>query len=172
MGQNFTWTFIQCRHPFLGQIFWHISTCQWIQNMEILSHTETNIRITGIRLQYRSTGISTITYHSTEFLEIFNKYKYIMKHFKNTDNIKNETKHQIKTTGQSVFSHPWWLNPHKILQEGIIHPSENPYASLLHFVPKLFNKEFQPSVDFCKLIPIYMTLHSGYTDHVYFQRLI
>lgn len=42
-----------------------------------LLDTETNIRITGIRTQYNSIGISVTTYHSTEFLDALDKFKEI-----------------------------------------------------------------------------------------------
>lgn len=95
-----------CKHPFLGADF--LAHFNFMVNMKhrLLWDTETNISITGIHTRCISTGISTTNCHSTEFLDILTKYKYIMIPFKNTDNIKHDTKHQIKTTGHPVFSCP------------------------------------------------------------------
>ncbi|CAE1266510.1 unnamed protein product [Acanthosepion pharaonis] len=69
-------------------------------------------------------------------------YQDLLRPAGSIDSTKHQTQHFIKTTGQPVFARPRRLAPNKLkfakkafddmLREGVIRPSDSPYASPLH----------------------------------------
>ena len=91
-------------------------------------------------------------------VDILNQFVDITQSFKATDSGDHQTQHHIRTSGPPAHSQPRRLVPHKLtyakeqfeqmLNDGIIWPSDSPYASLLHLVPKPGIKEFRICVNY------------------------
>ncbi|CAE1257231.1 Retrovirus-related Pol polyprotein from transposon opus [Acanthosepion pharaonis] len=122
MRRDFTWTFTvaNVKVPILGADFLAHYALAVHMNPRTLSDTTTNLRVLG----------------------------------------DHQTQHHIRTRGPPTHSHPRRLAPHKLayakeqfdkmLSDGIIRPSDSPYASPLP-VPKPGGEEFRICVDYRKL---------------------
>ena len=130
-------------------------------NFRTLSDNTTNIKTTGTRTHHNTTAISVATYHSREYLDILNQYSDLLQPMKYTGSNTHQTKHYIRTSGQPAYFCPRRLPPHKLqfakkefdqmLHDGIIQPSDSPYASPLHLVPKPGSTDFRICVDYRRL---------------------
>lgn len=130
-------------------------------NTRTLSDNTTNIAVKGTLSRHNTTGISVTTCHGREYIEILNRYPDLIQPLAGTGPAKHQTQHHIKTSGQPTFSHPRRLPPHKLeyaqkefnnmLKDGFIRPSDSPYASPLHLVPKPGSTDFRVCVDYRRL---------------------
>ncbi|CAE1268456.1 unnamed protein product [Acanthosepion pharaonis] len=148
MRRDFTWTFTQAdvKTPILGADFLAHYDLAVHMNTTTLSDNTTNIAVKGTLSRHNTTGISLTTCHGREYIEILNRYPDLIQPLAGTGPAKHQTQHHIKTSGQPTFSHPRRLPPHKLeytqkefknmLKDGFIRPSDSPYASPLHLVPK------------------------------------
>ena len=78
--------------------------------------------------------------------EILSKFPNLLKNYETIPDISHDFVHHIPTKGSPPYFRPRKLNPtmskvakegiEKMLSEGIIRPSQSPYASPLHIVPK------------------------------------
>lgn len=163
MRRDFTWTFTQAdvKTPILGADFLAHYDLAVHMNTRTLSDNTTNISVKGTLSRHNTTGISVTTCHGREYVEILNRYPDIIQPLAGTGPAKHQTQHHIKTSGQPTFSHPRRLPPHKLeyarkefnnmLEGGFIRPSDSPYASPLHLVPKPGSTDFRICVDYRRL---------------------
>lgn len=99
--------------------------------------------------------------HGRGYLYLLNHFVDIMQPFKAADSGDHQTQHHIRTSGQPAQSHPRQLAQHtfayakghcdKILNNGIIRPSDSSSALPLYLVPKPGVKEYRICVDYGKL---------------------
>ena len=163
LHRPFQWTFIQARvkTPILGADFlanFNLSVCMKDRSM---TDNNSNITVIGKGTDINSIGICVTKQTKTVYTDILEQYPDITKPFSHTDEIKHQTVHHIRTNGAPVYSSPRRLHPQKykwakeefkkMLDEGIIRPSDSPYASPLHLVPKPDTNSFRPTVDFRRL---------------------
>lgn len=163
MRRDFTWTFTQAdvKTAILGADFLAHYNLAVHMNTRTLVDNTTNILVKGILSRHNTIGISVITSHEQEYIDILNKYPDVIQHFTNTDPAKHQTQHHLKTSGQPTFSNSWRLSPlkleyakkefDKMLKDGIIRPSNSPYALPLHLVPKPGSTDFRLCVDYRRL---------------------
>lgn len=84
-----------------------------------------------------------------------------MQSFKAADLGGHQTQHHIRTSRPPAYSHSWQHTPHKLayakvqfdkmLNNGVIHPSNSPYTSPLPLLPKPGGKEYRICINFRKL---------------------
>ncbi|CAE1275399.1 unnamed protein product [Acanthosepion pharaonis] len=163
MRRDFTWTFTvaNVKVPILGADFLAHYALAVHMNPRTLSDTTTNLRVLGTPLRQGSTGISVATCHGREYLDLLTQFTDITLPLQVTASGDHQTQHYIRTRGPPAHSHPRRLAPHKLaytkeqfdkmLSDGIIRPSDSPYASPLHLVPKPGGEEFRICVDYRKL---------------------
>ncbi|CAE1297154.1 unnamed protein product [Acanthosepion pharaonis] len=173
MRRDFTWTFTQAdvKTPILGADFLAHYDLAVHMNTRTLSDNTTNIAVKGTLSRHNTTGISVTTCHGREYIEILNRYPDLIQPLAGTGPAKHQTQHQIKTSGQPTFSHPRRLPPHKLeyaqkefnnmLKDGFIRPSDSPYASPLHLVPKPGSTDFRVCVDYSYPVPHIHDFASG-----------
>ncbi|CAE1261848.1 unnamed protein product [Acanthosepion pharaonis] len=163
MRRDFTWTFTvaNVKVPILGADFLAHYALAVHMNPRTLSDTTTNLRVLGTPTRQGSTGISVATCHGREYLDLLTQFTDITLPLQVTASGDHQTQHHIRTRGPPAHSHPRRLAPHKLayakeqfdkmLSDGIIRPSDSPYASPLHLVPKPGGEEFRICVDYRKL---------------------
>ena len=163
MRRDYTWTFTlaNVKIPILGADFLAHYELSVHMNPRTLSDTLTNLHVIGTPARHSTTGIGIAACHGQDYVDILNQFVDITQPFKSTDSGVHQTQHHIKTSGPPAHSQPRRLAPHKLayakeqfeqmLNDGIIRPSDSPYASPLHLVPKPGNKEFRICVDYRKL---------------------
>ena len=163
MRRDYTWTFTlaNVKIPILGADFLAHYELSVHMNPRTLSDTLTNLHVIGTPARHCTTGIGIAACHGQDYVDILNQFVDITQPFKSTDSGVHQTQHHIKTSGPPAHSQPRRLAPHKLayakeqfeqmLNDGIIQPSDSPYASPLHLVPKPGNKEFRICVDYRKL---------------------
>ena len=163
MRRDYTWTFTLANvdTPILGADFLAHFQLAVNMNPRTLSDTMTNIHIVGTPSQQQSTGIDVVTQHGQEYMELLEQYADITQPNTRTDCGEHHVQHHIRTTGPPAFSRPRRLPPHKfeyakeqfekMISDGIIRPSDSPYASPLHLVPKPGGSDFRICVDYRKL---------------------
>ena len=193
MRRDYTWTFTlaKVKIPILGEDFLAHYKLSVNMNPRALSDTRTNLHGIGTPARYITMGIRIAACHGLDYVDIMNQFVDITQLFKATDSGDHQIQHHIKTSGPLTHSQPKRLAPHKLtyakeqfemLNDGIIRPSDSPYASPLHLVPKLNSKEFRICVDYRKLdastipdrypVPHIYDFASGCRILVSFQRLI
>ena len=163
MRRDYTWSFIiaKVQMSILGADFLVHYDLAVHMNSRTLSDNATNIKTTGTQTHHNTTGISEATYHSREYLDILNPYSDLLRPMKYTGSNTRQTKHYIRTSGQPAYFRPRRLPPHKLqfakkefdqmLRDGIIRPSDSPYASSLHLVSKPGSTDFRICVDYGRL---------------------
>ncbi|CAE1178149.1 unnamed protein product [Acanthosepion pharaonis] len=159
MRRDFTWTFTvaNVKLPILGADFLAHYALAVHMNPRTLSDTTTNLRVLGApytsrlhRNQRRNMPWSRVL-RSPDAVHGYNAATQV------TASGDHQTQHHIRTRGPPAHSHPRRLAPHKLayakeqfdkmLSDGIIRPSDSPYASPLHLVPKPGGEEFRICVD-------------------------
>ena len=163
MRRDYTWSFIiaKVQMPILGADFLAHYDLAVHMNSRTLSDNTTKIKTTGTRTHHNTTAISVATYHCREYLDILNQYSDLLRPMKYTGSNTHQTKHYLRTSGQPAYFRPRRLPPHKLefakwefdqmLRDGMIRPSDCPYASPLHLVPKLGSTDFRIYVDYRRL---------------------
>lgn len=108
MRWNFLWIFNQANTttPILGADF--LAKFNLLVNMttHFLVDNLTEHSVRKICSRYQSTGISSALLQASGVKELIQKYVEITQPFKNTNKIKHNAKHYIKTTGQLIHSTP------------------------------------------------------------------
>ncbi|CAE1316723.1 unnamed protein product [Acanthosepion pharaonis] len=156
---NFTVADVQM--PILGADFLAHYDLAVRMNDHSLTDNLTRLCVLGTYSKLTTTGITVATCHSKEYLDLLNQYQDLLRPTGSIDSTKHQTQHFIKTTGQPVFSRPRRLAPNKLkfakkafddmLREGVIRPSDSPYASPLHLVPKPGKEDYRICVDYRRL---------------------
>ena len=154
MWCDYTWTFslAKVKIPILGADFLMPYELSVHMNPRTLSNIMTNLHIIGTPEWHSTTGIKIAVCHGQDYVDILNQFVDIAQPFKATDS-GDHTQHHIRMNGPPAHFQPRWLAPYKlayakeefekILNDGIIWPSDSPYTSLLHLVPKPDSKEFR-----------------------------
>ncbi|CAE1295811.1 unnamed protein product [Acanthosepion pharaonis] len=144
MRRDFTWTFTvaNVKVPILGADFLAHYALAVHMNPRTLSDTTTNLRVLGTPTRQGSKGISVATFHGREYLDLLTQFTDITLPLQVTASGDHQTQHHIRTRGPPAHSHPRRLAPQKLayakeqfdkmLSDGIIRPSDSPYASPLH----------------------------------------
>ena len=163
MRRDYLWSFTiaDVDVPILGADFLAHFKLGVHMHTRTLVDTLTSISTVGSPSNRQSTKIRVITSHDQEYLELLQKYIRITEPTTSTDCGTHFVQHYIRTKGPPAFARPRRLAPHKLeyakaqfdkmLAEGIIRPSDSPYASPLHLVPKPGSKEFRICVDYRQL---------------------
>ncbi|CAE1274303.1 unnamed protein product [Acanthosepion pharaonis] len=163
MRRDFTWNFTvaDVQMPILGADFLAHYDLAVRMNNHSLTDNLTRLCVLGTYSKLTTTGITVATCHNKEYLDLLNQYQDLMRPAGSIDSTKHQTQHFIKTTGQPVFSRPRRLAPNKLkfakkafddmLREGVIRPSDSPYASPLHLVPKPGKEDYRICVDYRRL---------------------
>ena len=163
MRRDYTWAFTlaDVDIPILGADFLAHFQLAVYMNPRSLLDTTTSISVVGTPSRRQSTRITVITQHGQEYLELLEQYMEIIQPNTQTHNVSGEhhVQHHIRTKGPPAFSRPRRLPPHKLdyakeqfdkmIADGVIRPSDSPYASPLHMVPKPGG--FRICVDYRKL---------------------
>lgn len=163
MRQDFTWNFTvaDVQMPILSADFLAHYDLAIRMNNHSLTDNLTRLCVLGTYSKLTTTGITVATCHNKEYLDLLNQYQDLLRPAGSIDSTKHKTQHFIKTTGQPVFSRPRRLAPNKLkfakkafddmLREGVIRPSDSPYASPLHLVPKPGKEDYRICVDYRRL---------------------
>ena len=163
MRRDYDWSFTlaDVKIPILGADFLAHYQLAVNMNPRSLSDTLTNICVIGTPANENTTGINIVTRHSREYINILNQYAEITQPGVNTSAGEHQVQHHIRTNGPPAFSRPRRLPQHKLeyareqfgkmIADNIVRPSDSPYASPLHLVPKLDSREFRICVDYRKL---------------------
>ena len=124
-------------------------------NPRTLSDTMTNLHILGTPARHSTTGIAAC--HGQDYVYILSQFADITEPFKATDSDDHQSQHHSPPAYYQLRR----LAPHKLtyakeqfekmLNDGIIRPSDSPNASPLNLVPKPGGKEFRICVDYRKL---------------------
>ncbi|CAE1326028.1 unnamed protein product [Acanthosepion pharaonis] len=166
MRRDFTWNFTvaDVQMPILGADFLAHYDLAVRMNNHSLTDNLTRLCVLGTYSKLTTTGITVATCHNKEYLDLLNQYQDLLRPAGSIDSTKHQTQHFIKTTGQPVFSRSRRLAPNKLkfakkafddmLREGVIRPSDSPYASPLHLVPKPGKEDYRICVDYRRLISI------------------
>ena len=163
MRCDYIWTFIltKVKIPILSADFLAHYQLSVHMNPRTLSDTLTNLHVIGTPAGHSTMGIGIAACHGQDYVDILNQFVDITQPLKATDSSDHQTHHHIRTMRPPAHSKPRRLASHKLtytkeqfekmLNDGIIRPSDSPYASLLHLVSKPGGKEFRICVDYRKL---------------------
>lgn len=153
LRRSFKWTFIvaDVRQPILGADFIkHFKLLVDLDKRRLIDNT-TQLKTRGLVVKHiYDHSIKTIDEHHP-FYDVIQKYPDITRPVSFKDTPKHSVVHHIETSGPPVHSRPRPLPPDRyakvkeefrIMQEmGICRPSNSPWSSPLHVVPK---KDGQP----------------------------
>src|SRR5215470_8795448 len=166
LRRSFTWIFViaDVTQPILGIDFLSHFDLTIDTKQGTLRDNLSSISTLGLSTTTQVHGIS----HMPKSDSVHPTFKWIQKDFPDLlkpvstlSPVKHNVQHHIITKGPPVFAKPRRLPPEKLkvakaqfqqmLDLGLIRPSDSPYASPLHLVPKKTHGDFRPTGDYRRL---------------------
>ena len=148
LRQQFSWQYIvaNVRHPIIGiEFLTHFGLIVNLPNRQ-LSDSQTTLCVPGKPTSINSFGLKPFMPAQSAYLKLINSFPSLIHPSKILPEPIHTVVHHLLTKGPPVFSRPRRLPPDKLkaakaefthmLQLGIIRPSNSPWASPLHLVPK------------------------------------
>ncbi|CAH8536673.1 unnamed protein product [Schistosoma guineensis] len=158
---NFSWSFI------IADVLVPIIGIDFLQSHKILVDVrnrklvlaEQSKEIRGIISNETSIHLLVKPHHENDkYVNLLNQFPDLLRPSFKHDKPTHTVVHHIKTEGPPVFARPRRLDPsrlaiaknefNKMIELGIIRPSDSPWASPLHMVPKKNSSEVRPCGDY------------------------
>nr|VZI39486.1 unnamed protein product [Spirometra erinaceieuropaei] len=161
LRRSFSWIFViaDVPHAILGSDFLAEFDLLVDCRRSCLLDRTTGLSVRGLTPFNDSCNLSVLdTGIACPYRDLLLQHPNIIKPQFRSGEIQHDVVHHIRTSGPPVFARPRRLAPSRlqaakaefehILQLGIIRPSESPWASLLHMVPKATSDDWRPCGDY------------------------
>ncbi|BHF81061.1 hypothetical protein SprV_0702419000 [Sparganum proliferum] len=161
LRRSFSWIFViaDVPHAILGSDFLAEFDLLVDYRRSCLLDRTTGLSVRGLTPFNDSCNLSVLdTGIACPYRDLLLQHPNIIKPQFRSGEIQHDVVHHIRTSGPPVFARPRRLAPSRLqaakaefehmLQLGIIRPSESPWASPLHMVPKATSDDWRPCGDY------------------------
>nr|VZI35993.1 unnamed protein product [Spirometra erinaceieuropaei] len=161
LRRSFSWIFViaDVPHAILGSDFLTEFDLLVDCRRSCLLDRTTGLSVRGLTPFNDSCNLSVLdTGIACPYRDLLLQHPNIIKPQFRSSEIQHDVVHHIRTSGPLVFARPRRLAPSRLqaakaefehmLQLGIIRPSESPWASPLHMVPKATSDDWRPCSDY------------------------